>query len=474
MGEIWIPWTIITLFLLLSFLRPFFKFFWYLDGLVWLPVLSFLLTLCLFPAYGFRPECIPLLGYTFLLNIANLPQLVESIAGGSEEKSHEQGLFLPFIELILFFVVIIPLFAFSPKISLELLSEGVQTRTIHNKTADIDYFLRIYGPQTEENRYRALVFLAPPEAGSVYATDRICAELANQGFAVISYSRSGLDAPAVNGGKKHHASAARVIMMWRAFRKGTEKAKANRSGIFLESERQKDMEFLLPFICRNRDENGVVLVPGLHSAGAFPVFLIGYGAAGSAAAYLFEQPGFAARFSNVKGMASVESRLWSAYQPELPMEPRWLPQPDIPVLYLVSDRAFVATQAGNSGSSEKNRQNHYRAVLDAYNNSTGPAALAAFEGAGPFAYSDFSLTHPAYSFLFPGNQKNASNSGIYALDTSWYISNFFLMLLMRDAAAHAEGDRWGEDEFPVYPFFMPEKRVISSAVLAEQKGLPEF
>ena len=468
MIEIWVSWIVIILFLLLSFLRPFFKSFRSLDGLVWLPVVSLLLILCIFPAYGFRPECIPLLIYAVLLNILNIPLLGESsLGGGSEEKSYDQGLLLPLGELVFLLGVIVPLFVFSPKIPLELPVHGIQTRTIHNESAKNDYYLRIYKPPTEENQLRPLVFLAPPEAGSVFTTDRICTELRNQGFIVVSYSRRGLDSPAAGEEKKHYVSPAQNNLMWKAFRQGTEKNKANNGGKFLESERQKDIEFLLPFICQNRDENGAVLVSGLNIRTPLPVFIVGYGAAGSAAAYLFEQPGFAARFAHVKGIAAIESRLWSAYQPGKPMEPRWLPQPDIPVLYLVSDRAFTE-QAGKDYVSRKTPQNSYQAVLDTFKNSSGPAALAAFEGAGPLAYSDYPLTHPAYLYLFPGQMKNALKSKTPVADTAGFVGNFFLMLLKQADTAGVN------DDFIYAPIVLPEKRIISSAALIERKTLPEF
>jgi hypothetical protein len=477
MGEIWIPQLIIIIFLLLSIVQPFFKNLRPLDGLVWLPVIGFFLTLCLFPAYGFRPECIPLLFFTFLLNIVNIPLLTASAVSNSDEKSYERGFVLPIIALVLLIAVIVPLFAFAPKTPLGLLAEGVQTRTIHNKAANYDYFIRIYSPQNEKTGNRPVVFLAPPEAGSVSATDRICAELRDQGFIVITYSRRGLDFPSVRDERKYYVSPVRISMMWRAFRHGTGRTKANNAGKFLESERSKDIEFLLPLMCRNRDENGAAVIPGLNADAAVPVFFVGYGAAGSAAAFLFEQPGFSFLCATVRGMAAIESRLWSSYQADTPreMKAQWLPQPDIPVLYLVSDNIFAGTGAN---SPRKNRAQSYRAVLEAFRHSTGQAALAAFEGAGPFAYCDFALTRPAYLFLYPGQKKNAHPGGEPVRDTAGYIGNFFLSLLNSADAAQPEQpldpDNSSLDQEWNIPMILPEKREISSAVLAERKGLSGF
>lgn len=454
MGEIWIPELIIVLFLLLSVGRPFFKGLRAMDGLVWLSVVCFLLALCLFPAYGFRPECIPLLIFTFLLNIAHIPLLAESILSDSAENDHSQSFVLPVIELILLFAALVPLFLWAPKIPLELLTEGVQTRTIHNETENYDYFLRFYYPTSlqdglnlpDGNRLRPIIFVAPPEAGSVSATDRICVAFRDQGFMTISYSRRGFDFPAAEGNRKYYVSPRRINMMWQAFLNGTEHSKANDGGKFLESERLKDIEFLLPFICRNQDD----------AASEAPVFIAAYGAAGSAAAFLFEQPGFSSRYRNVKGIAAIESRLWSSYQAESPrvLQPRWLPQPAIPVLYLVSDKAF---DEGSPKSIKKNRLNPYQAVLDTFKNSSGHAVLAAFEGAGPYAYSDFSLTHPIYLFLYPGQMKNTTQNANTVEDTAGFAGNFFLSLLEQNNN-----------------LIMPDKRKVSSAVLLELRNEPAF
>jgi hypothetical protein len=475
MGEIVYPELIIILFLLLALLRPFVKGLWAMDGLVWLPVLSLLLAAGLFPAYGFRPECIPLLIYTLIVNIATIPQVRESAGPDTKEKRYEPKRALSAAGIIVLCAVTVPVFIFSPKIPQGLLSEGVQTRIIHNESAHHTYFLRIYSPLTENGRPGPLVFLAPPEAGSVHTVDRICAGLRDQGFMVIAYSRRGLDFPAAREGRKYYPSPARINAMWQAFRNGTESNKANTRGKFLESERQKDIEFLLPLVCRNRDEKDAALIPGLRSRGAgLPVFIAAYGAAGSAAVYLFEQPGFAARYANVQGIASIESRFWSSYQAAAPrdMKAQWLPQPAIPVLYMVSDRAVASPQTVRT-SSRKARPNHYRAILDTFKNTATPAALAAFAGAGPFAYCDYPLTHPVYPFLFPGQMKNAAKSNAPIDDTAGYIGNFFIMLLTQPDLLEELPTQ--PDDSPAYnPLIMPERRPVFSNTLLERHDLPAF
>ena len=458
MSDIWIPELIILIFLLLSFLRFFFKGLRFLDGILWLPLISFVLLVCLFPAYGFRLECIPLLVFSFITFVISIPRLVQS--KDSDDIGHGVSFVPTIIGLIFLIITVIPLFIFAPKIPLILQTESVENRMIHDKSAGNNYFLRIYRPSIGENEQKPIILLAPPEAGSVYACDRVCSELRDQGFFVVTYSRHGLDSPCAGAGRKHHVSAVKISRMWQAFRKGTEKKKANDWGQYLEAERQKDMEFLLPLICRNLDENGTTLISGLRSGRPeLPVFLAGYGAAGSAAVFLFEQPGFSARHANVLGIAAIECWLWQSYLEDVSsrrLEPRWLPQPEIPVLYLVSDRALDLTN-----QQVLKKQNPYRAILDTFNNSRRHSVLAAFEGAGPFAYNDFSLTHPLYTVLFPGQIKKKPK--INLADAAGYIGNYFISLLEKNADAEPAEfyERAGAE------LLIPEKRVISARVIEE-------
>ncbi|MDR0655688.1 MAG: hypothetical protein LBG22_05175, partial [Treponema sp.] len=80
MSEIWIPGLFALLFLLLSLLRPLFKRLWPLEGLAWLPLLSLAISLGIYPAYGFRPETLPLAGFEILLTILNIPAMASGAA----------------------------------------------------------------------------------------------------------------------------------------------------------------------------------------------------------------------------------------------------------------------------------------------------------------------------------------------------------------------------------------------------------
>ena len=116
MREIWVTELIITFFLILFFLRPLVKGLWPLDGLVWLPMLAMGLTIAIFFAYGFRPECIPLLLFEFLLNLANIPALVSSAASRPNDDYHDRSPIFTSAAFVLLGGVIFVMFFFSPQI----------------------------------------------------------------------------------------------------------------------------------------------------------------------------------------------------------------------------------------------------------------------------------------------------------------------------------------------------------------------
>ena len=264
--------------------------------------------------------------------------------------------------------------------------------------------------------------------------------------------------------------------------------KANEQGTVLEAERIEDIAFLLPRIPALAEHTAD---PAL--AGKIPLILAGYGAGGSALAlFAAANADFSERFSTVKGIITVESRFWSLYRAEPPLIPEppkgapWylrlkmaltkrlsgfkrrritgfgqFSPPGVPLLCLVSDRAAVFSRRAGSPA----RDNPYRALLDTLRNASGPAALAAIKGAGPLDYSDYPLSHPLYSFMFPGQEKNAATSANPPADTASIIGNFAALLLERETAAAAE---------PEPPLIIPEKHSVSADVYVETWGLPDF
>ena len=454
--EIWVPELMAVAFLALPLLRPFYKKLWAVEGLAWLPLLALGIVVGLFPAYGFRPECVPMLTFALIYNFVHFAPLVSGMFARSNDSFRDRGAVFTVFAFILLSAATVPMFAFSSRVEAPADSETVSVVRVNR-----DYSLRIYGPiQTN----RPLVFLVPPEWGSNASVEMVCAELQKKRFTVVTYFAQGKN------------NLTKPLAYWRVFRNAAVFVSANEKGKAMEAQRRTELELLLPRL------------PSLlnYSDDDFPPLLLaGYGAGGSALAYLAGESGFISRSTNVRGVVAIESRLWSAYLPEVRTVPPvpvvfgvrgvvvryWagivnyfknlqpqqvvrsgllpgagLAQPGLPVLYLVSGRALDLPEG----------QKPYQAVFDTLRSSSGPAAIAALEGAGPFDYQDYPLTHPIYSYLLPGKENPRQISEDPIGDTASIIANFASIL-------------WEQAEISSLPRY-----AISGSLYAESKGLPGF
>ena len=158
--------------------------------------------------------------------------------------------------------------------------------------------------------------------------------------------------------------------------------------------------------------------------------------------------------------------------------PEAAPVTGLPVLYLVSGRAL-----NPQGRRPAPLSRGYRAVFDAFDTGPGPVALAAIEGAGPYDYQDFPVTHPVVSFLRPG-LKDTVKSINPVSDTAAVIGNFAVYLLEREEQRRNSlltefffnTDAESEPEFPelVREFNIPPRQPVSGSLHVQSRGLPGF
>ena len=461
------PEAVIVAFLALPFFRPFVKKLMPLDGLFWLPSISLLILLGIFPAYGFRPECLPMLIVALSINIVNF-------ALRPYDSIHSHSPLLNMFLLVFLSAAAIPMFVFAPKPYSHFNGDTETARTLKIENSDKDYYLQIYGTiQTEADVAKPLIFLVPPELGSARSVELVCRELNNKGFTVVTYSRKGYDTPYTNEkGQTRPASPFALLRRWRIFRKATDWYSVNEQGKNLETERRSDIEFLLlhlpAFLGFSRRSD----LP--------PLLLTGYGAGGSALAYMAGETGFASRYGKVLGVVAIESRLWSSYLgqdrqiPEIPpsagiiqrqlslftshlgnMGPRRvlrtgpLPGNGIPVMYLISGKALESPRS----------QKPYEAIFDTMHTSNSRvAALAAVERAGLLDYQDFPFTHPLYSFFLTG-QKGIKKSENPIGNTAALIGNFAVFLL---------------EQAGYTGITIPPRQDIDGGLYIESRGLPGF
>ena len=398
MQDIWVPLSLIILFLLLHILRPHLKQLRPIEGLAWFPLVSLLIALILIPAYGFRPEVLPLLLYSGVLAGISF----RKYRRGDEKMPYYRGLVFLILPLVILIFCSWTALHFRPALEGSLSSQGVHTLRLE---AGRDYHLRLYTDEDDPRpSRRPLLLLLPPAYGSPLVTDQLSMELRDRGFTVLSYTR-----------EPYGQSPRAWMHRQRAFRQGSQQPRANMRGRALEELRLGELSFLLPWL---RSNPWFTQGPLFDQASRDEIFLAGFDAGASALILLesAEVPGI-----RIRGLVAVESYLWSLYREEAPpplptrTEEGWLsslregigrvglrmrrptlapreelPPLGLPVLFLVSDRVRENPDAPGP----------YQALL-ALNAAEG-GILISPEGAGPFDFSDVPLRYPLISRLFPG------------------------------------------------------------------------
>ena len=427
MQEIWIPETLIVFFLVLPVIRPHNKKLKSMEGLSWLPLLALIISLALIPAYGWRPEAFPLLVYSCVLGGINI---VRFMGDNSKFRNSRGRIFFAVPPLVLLAAAGIA-FYFTPQREMTLSVEGVSVLKAAyapgGNTGEREYHVRVY---TEEAgggfSPRPLLVLLPPVLGSAAAVDRVCCELRDEGFTVLSYARRGIDSS-----RKPRLAIGAGEWLWRfrALNSGTVSAKANARGRALEEARKEDLLFLLSWIAGNPEVKDKTTL--FHYASADAIFFAGYDAGGSALVLLGNSPSIDnARGIKIRGLIAIESPLWSLYREELfddpPLPPdspwfssvryglnRWLwgikpkkiaglgqiPELSRPLLFLVSDRI----------RDDKYRDKKYGALRKCFDAARSSALLVSVDGAGPLDYSDFPGMYPLIAAFYSGAGKPAWN-----------------------------------------------------------------
>ncbi|MDR2069763.1 MAG: hypothetical protein LBP71_07830 [Spirochaetaceae bacterium] len=446
MGELRILEGLIVFLIILPLLRPFFIRLESIDGLLFLPPVSFCLTIALFPAYGFRPECVPLLVYTFFLTLVYIPPVFTVLKHSPLDIIPERRAAFTIVAAVLLIPAAGIALFFGPSRDAGPVGEGVYTRKVYNLPEKTELTLRIYGAgdnRDGDGPGRPLMLLIPP-AGLVSVTDRVCLELRERGFAVISYSR--LDGGASQSGKirQFGASIAAMYRLFRIHTGGFTSLPLNTAGRALEAERLKEIRFLLSYI--QADHRGDTVFAGIDTAA---LFIAGYGIGGGALVQLAGSPGFNQANPGVKGIIAIESPIFSAFTGgEPPPAPagdgswfpsllngiaRWfsrrepldtgdlgaIPRPEVPALYLVSDRIL----------DPPGREGRYAAITGALRGAREPAALAAVGGAGVLDYSDIPEKFPVYRVLFPGREPRLGEKERFVKETAALMTNFAVLFL---------------------------------------------
>jgi hypothetical protein len=486
MSELRLLEGLIGFLLLLPLLKPFSNKL-NLGGLVLLPPIGLGITAAVFPVYGFRTECLPLLVFALFETVLFIPSITMLLKEPRYDTSlNDRPLLFAISVIFLAGATGFALF-FAPAEDAGLSAPGGIARLVQGP-GGTGYTLRVYGSDESGEgappegpvgtEPRPLMLLIPPRGGSIITVDRVCRELGDRGFTVISYSRTG----PVAGKAREGMSLAEVYGLWSIHRRGHRSAAANAQGRALEAESLEDTGFLLS---RIRDSQGrdPALAAALAGVDLRNIFLAGYGAGGGALIALASSPNFAAENPGVRGIISVEGPVFSAFREEAPpppLPPRgilrdipariagWFSRfrakkiagpgpglvPGLPLLCIVSDRAF----------EDRHRKGRYAALFAMLRAAREPVALAAVPGAGPLDYSEIPEKHPIYRRFFPGGSGDIWKDRDFPGGTASLMANF--------AALFQEG-RAGDPAGPEAPETGPRgirRTALEAGIYLESGG----
>ena len=488
--------------LFLSIVRPFIRGLWKLPGLTVFPFLALAIIAGIFPAYGFRPECIPLLLFAIFLVIANLADFLALFIGLQSESYRDRGLLFTLCSAAAFAFTVWIMVYYAPPMDAELKTEGIKTIFLHEGELHVRIYNKI--AQTEsviesinrpEGAYtapeRPLLVLLPPAAGSFLVSDDVCSALGDRGFTVLSFSRIHFDSPFFDqNGQPVRLSISGLFRLGNALIRGLRNTSANAGGRELEEVRKQDIAYILNELPVNKTLHNL-----LANTDKNTIFLAGYGAGGAALTVLAGSDNFIARYPQIRGIISIEAPLLSSLEgdalPDPPppasdpvsafyqqikeyaigLIPRnithvsEIPRPGLPVFFILSDRVI------------NEKEGRYLTILRTLRTSRNTAVLAAVPGAGPFDYSGSPRHYPLLSFLFRG-AKQPEEQRNWPDVTASLIANFAALILESEAAAGINsGDADGLAAGPeisgeTIPFRAPlAKTSMNRTIYLEQGGV---
>ncbi|MDR1429634.1 MAG: hypothetical protein LBI85_05045 [Spirochaetaceae bacterium] len=405
--------ALVTFLLALPLVRPFFKGLWGINGLVLLPLTAFFILLGLFGAYGFRPECFPLLIFAAFLAIAHIPALFSLINRLHNDDFKDRNSIVTILALLALGAASVCALYFSPYDDIQGPAAYSYEAEIRDDSgaagAPVTRYLRVY----QGRRDRPVIALIPPLTGSVGIVESLCGRLNEAGHTVVTFSRLGLDNPAAGGGREFHRSLYESIRLLWAAARAQSSDRANRAARTYEEKRRADAEWLLERL----------KTPELiRMTGASPrVIAAGYGAGGAALSLLAASRTFVSKHPELLGFVSIEGPPASALIPEsfpweaesppqgrpwetlkrffLSLKPRKLTgrvtvDPLIPGLFITSDHIY----------EEKYRESRYGAIRDMVRGTGAPGSLKSLAGAGFLDYSDCARRYPLYHWLLRREQ----------------------------------------------------------------------
>jgi hypothetical protein len=439
MFELIIVESIVGIFLFLHIVWPYVRAFRETDGFAFFPLAALLCASAMIPAYGIRLECVPLLLFSLVYSVCHLPSVAAVFSRLKQYPVRNDARVLPFMVAALLAFSLGIAFRFTPHDAYEYYEE-TQTGnpqknqlTVRDSARGIDLFVSCY---RGGGKGGDLVLLAPPEALPFSLIESMCAALATAGYNVLAFSRPFFDVTAVNqqNGAVVELPLSEKIQRYMQAASGIQNTAMAEKQLAVAAEREADIRFLLSALKTDASLRAAVL-PN-ENAQYENVFLLGYGAGGTASIRLAGNKSFLRANPAVKAAAAIESVVLCDIS-DPPSEPgettrqtivtifkglfqKPLPRldnivhPEIPVLFVAGD-----------GAQQKNSYRQYMAVVQTMLESDAPFLFASINGVHAIDFTSLSQQYPVLPFLLRAKKEGAWPREDALTKTAGYIAAFF-------------------------------------------------
>jgi hypothetical protein len=436
MIELIIVESIIGIFLLLHIVRPFVNAFREADGFVFFPVIALSCCIAMIPAYGVRPEFLPLFLFAIVYNILYFPSVAAIFSRLKNYSVHDGRLPLSFLTTALLILFLVIAFRFLPRDEQPDANAQKTQFTASDSTRNIDLFVNYYQGSGND-----LVLITPPITMPLSAVEDICFVFKEMGYKVLAFSRPYFDNTAVSGnGEAVELPILQKIKRYTQTINGIGNINMAQSQRHDIAEREADIRFLLSAL--KTDSLLQAIVPYYES-----VFLLGYGAGGAASVGLSGNRDFLRGNPAVKAVAAIESVVLCDFF-EREYEPgdnllqnignafrrffhkpiprlKNIPHPEIPVLFVAGD-----------GAQAKNSYNRYMAVVQTMLESEAPFLFASVNGIHAIDFSTFARKYPVLPLFLKGKKEGLWSRENAIANTARYIAAFFSLVKDNGSAAY--------------------------------------
>jgi hypothetical protein len=379
MRELAVFEALIGLFLLFAIVRPYIKAFRQTSGFVFFPPLALFCCAATIPAYGPRPECIPLFLFTLIYNIINFSALTSVISRLKSYYVRNHSVIASLFVMLLLGFSLGAAFKFLPENDAKINSDKTEI-TLRDETRGCDLSISVYNLNGENG----VIVLTPPLITAFVLIENMCVELSAKGYSVISFENVD------------KTSFSKKLKLFRLAVSMTDNIKLNAEQRELVFEREKDIRFILGSI-KNNDALKNILI------NCDNIYLAGYGAGGAAAIALVGDDGFLELNPEIKAVTAIESIFlcdFTKRKPEISDEkttfnkiiaafkkapPRLenVVHPKLPILFIAGD-----------GAQAKKTKGRYIAVVQTMLEAELPFFFASVTGAHEIDFSTFSDEYP--------------------------------------------------------------------------------